>query len=141
MDRSIYDSDLDWWFGCGASVLGERSTLISTTSALERGNAISGAYEEPFGNLKLHDWHETIDKERRCRARFLKLTKEHQALLAAHYSTLGAKTAFMAATFGELAGAMIVLANVDLLGPKTPKSEIDRLERLAMSSLKEACDR
>lgn len=137
MDRSIYDSDLDWWFGCHESLLGERGSTSSTISALERGNAVSGTYEEPWGHLKLWDWHEQMERERTIRARLLLLTKDQQILLEAHYSTLAQRIPHVSAKFGELANAMVFLAkSLDLLSAKL--GELEELQNQAQRELKAA---
>ena len=143
MDRSIYDSDLDFWFNEAESFLGERSTLSSTTSALERGNAASGSFEEPFGHYILWSWHRTIDRIRACQERLGKLTNDEFRLLQVHYTaSAGVGDARdidkyrqnkqrcdyvqrLRARFGEYAPVVVYLAGkakVDLFGVKNQEA-------------------
>ena len=76
MDRSIYDSALDFYFNEAAVLLGERGNLSSTVSALERGNASSCLYEEPLAQLEsgaYHHWRDQMGLYRTTRARFNQL--------------------------------------------------------------------
>lgn len=125
MDRSITDSDLDFWFNEVDALMGERSTMSSTLSMLQRGGATSGQYEEPFSDLKLWVWHHQHDRIQRVKERLLKLDRATYRLLEVHYtSALGVGSANgvdprdrnrveyvnrVRARFGDYAGVVIYL--------------------------------
>ncbi len=133
-----YDSDLDWWFNCGDSLLGEKGNLSSTISALERGGANTGVFEEPWSSLKLSDWHADMARERRIRARFLTLTRETQEVLIAHYSSEARKVPHLTPKFGKSAGVMLLLAKgKDLLGIISVK-DIRAIETVAKKAIRDA---
>lgn len=140
MSRLPYDADLDWWFSSASTLLGERGSLSSTIAALERGNAASHAYEEPFGHLPLHEWHHQMARERGIRTRLLSLPRAMRELLEAHYTTVGKRLPFMTGRFGDLAGAVVYMAkgaSLDIFSAKNAK-DIEKLEETADRELREA---
>jgi hypothetical protein len=133
-----YDADLDWWFGCGDSFLGEKRNLSSTISALERGGANIGVFEEPWSDLKLSKWHVDMDRERRIRARFVTLPRKTQKVLIAYYSKEQNRIPQLEAKYELLSGIMLHLAESwDALNWMKPK-EIRALEADARLKVKEA---
>lgn len=157
MDRSITDGDLDFWFNEVDALMGERSTMSSTMSMLQRGGATSGQYEEPFADLKLWVWHLQHDRIQRVKERLLKLSRAEYRLLEVHYTSIAgvgdAKNLVvndttrheqtvlrLRARFGDLAAVVVHLAekaNVDLFGTKNA-STIDDLVEKAERELKTA---
>lgn len=133
MRRVWFDNDLDWWFGCSASFLGERGTTASTMNALERGNASSHGYEEPFSDLDCETWFEQMEKERAIRARLTQLPKAHRLVLEAHYSTMGRRTNHVTAKYGDLGAVMVFLAVTDLHSLKA--KELEALEKTATEAI------
>lgn len=108
-----YDADLDWWFGCGASLLGQKGNLSTTIGALERGGSNVGVFVDPQEEWTHVDWYrhgEQLDRERQIRRRFFSLPLLTQELLAARYSTRPLKVPHLSARFGELAGLVLYLA-------------------------------
>ena len=133
-----YDADLDWWFHCGDSLLGEKGNLSSTISALERGGANTGVFEEPWSNLDLGKWHSDMAKERRIRARFLSLDKYTQKILIAHYSSEPRKIPHLTPKFGQAAGVILLLASgKDIFGLNKVK-EVRSLEAAAKKAIRDA---
>lgn len=121
------DADLNWWFGCGDSLLGEKGNLSSTISALERGGANIGTFEEPWSDLKLSKWHVDIDRERKIRARLLTLTRETQRILIAFYSKEQNRIPQLEAKYELMSGIMLYLAKTKRREVAPEPSELSAL--------------
>lgn len=152
MDRSIYDADLDFFYNEAASFLGAKGTLSSTVSALERGNASNGVFDDPLPEkLDARPW--AVKTEREVRTRLAKLSDDERRLLQVHYTfSVGPGDAKaiksrdlealnrIKARFGDYSATVVFLAHkqqVDLFGAKNG-SQIADLAELAERKLKAA---
>lgn len=104
------DSDLEWWFNCGDSLLGEKGNLSSTISALERGGGNVGAYEDTtYDRVSMFNRESWLfGREKKIRARFLTLPKLSQNVLIAFYGSGERK--LLRDRFGKEAGVISLLA-------------------------------
>jgi hypothetical protein len=93
-DPGLWNADCEWLLCCSSSAVGQRGTMSSVVSTIERGGGPGGGEDPNLAMLRRFGWAEedgkrprerVLGRERQLAARYATLPRPTQLLLGSHY--------------------------------------------------------
>lgn len=115
-DHGLWNADVEWLLCCSSAELGQRGTMASVVSTIERGGGPGGGEDPNLAMLRRFGWAEEPGKlprnplmarERQLTKRWTQLERPHQQALVAHYLLTPAVEGKIRARCGMLSGVVL----------------------------------